>query len=335
MPVAAAEQRDIPLDTTLTGRVEAIDRVELRARVGGALDAVLFLEGATVRAGAPLFQIDRRPYEIALRRADAAVAIVEAQLERAREEFARAERLALSDAVSVEEVGRRRSALARLTAELESTRAAAADAALQLEWTTVRAPVSGRIGRAEVTAGNVIGGGVGPAAPLALLQSLDPVFVYFDLDPVTADRARAAPRDAWRATVSTFEGGPPFEGPIDFVDHGVGAHTGTLKMRARIANPDGRLLPSAVVRVVFRYGVDSGRTVVPERAIGSDQGARYVLVTRDDGTVEYRPVSLGANAGAWRAVLSDTVQPGDLVVLPGFPGLRPGMTVLPEPAVVR
>jgi len=333
--VAAAEQRDVPLETVLTGRVEAVHRVEVRARVGGALDAVLFREGSTVAAGAPLFQIDRRPYEIARRRADAEVATIEAQLARARDEFARAERLAAADAVSLEEVGRRKSELASLTARLEAARAAAADAALALEWTTVRAPVAGAMGRAEVTRGNLVTGGPGDGARLAVLQSLDPVHVYFDLDPGTAAHARALGRSAWRASVTAFEGGVAAEGPIDFVDNAVGTQTGTLRVRAKLRNPDGRLVPSAVVRVSFRYGTSAGATVVPEAAIGTDQGSRYVLVADATGTLQYRPLSLGARLGAWRVVLDDGVRPGEQVVLPGLPGLRPGMTVAPQPEVVR
>lgn len=335
VPVAAAQRLDIPLEATFTGRVEPIHRVDLQARVGGALEAVLFREGVAVRAGTPLFRLDTRPYEIAVRRAEAEVATVEAQLTRAQEEFARAERLAAADAVSTEEVDRRRSELASLTARFDAVRAAAADAALRLSWTTVRAPVSGTIGKAEVTVGNLVSAGPDNGTSLALLQSLDPVYVYFDLDPVTAERARTVGRRAWRAAVSPFEGGSTLDGPVDFVDNAVGAQTGTLKVRARIPNPAARLLPSAVVRVVFRYGVAENVTTVPEIAVGADQGTRYVLVARPDGTVEQRPVSVGAKAGSWRAVLDNAVQPGEQVVLPGFPGLRPGMKVTPEPEVVR
>ena len=333
--VVIAESRDIPLESTFTGRAEAIQRVELRSRVGGALEQILFREGGRVRAGAALFQIDRRPFEIAVRRAEADVAMVEAQLTRARDELSRAERLVEADAISVEEVDRRRSEVAGLTARLEATRAASADAALQLEWTTIHAPVDGTIGRAEVTVGNLVTAGPGNSTLLALLQSFDPIYVYFDLDPATAQRARANGQRNWRAAVSLFEGGDVLEGPVDFIDNSVGAQTGTLRVRARIPNPQGRLLPAAVVRVAFRYGLDRDVTMVPELAIGSDQGARYVLIAADDGTVEYRPVSLGAKSGAWRAVLNQSVTPGERIVLPGLPGLRPGMKVTPEAEVLR
>src|SRR5918994_848417 len=163
--VVAAEHRNIPLESTYTGRVEAVHTVELRPRVGGALDKVLFREGTVVREGTPLFQIDQRPYAIALRRAEADAATVDAQLERAREELQRAERLAAADAVSVEELERRRAEVGTLEGRQPAARAAVQDAALNLEFTTVHAPVDWRIGRAEVTAGNLVNGGSANGTP--------------------------------------------------------------------------------------------------------------------------------------------------------------------------
>ena len=334
VPVVAAERRDVPLERTYTGRVEAVDTVELRPRVGGALDKVLFREGTTVRAGAPLFEIDRRPYAIALRRAEAEAATVEAQLARAREELQRAERLVAADAIAVEEVDRRRAEVGALEGRRDAARAAVQDASLSLEFTTVHAPVSGRIGRAEVTAGNLVNGGPGTGTRLAVLHSMDPIYVYFDLDPATAAAAMQVPRSHWSATVAALDGRSNARGAVDFVDNGVGEQTGTLKVRARLANPHSRLLPGAVVKVTFRYGVAEGATVVPELAINTDQGARYVLVAGADGTVEYRPVSPGAKAGSWR-VVHDALREGERVVLPGPPGLRPGMKVNPVEEVVR
>lgn len=332
--VIAAEHRAIPLQATYTGRVDAVHTVELRPRVGGALDKVLFREGTAVRRGTPLFEIDQRPYLIALRRAEAEAATVEAQRARAREELERAERLAAADAVSIEEPVRRRAEVETLEGRRDAARAAVQEASLNLEFTIVDAPVDGRIGRAEVTEGNLVSGGPGAGTRLAVLHSIDPVYVYFELDPTTAAASMRNPRGAWSATVSLLDGDAALTGPIDFVDNGVGLQTGTLKVRARLANPDGRLLPGAVVKVAFRYGTAEHATVVPELAIGTDQGARYVLVAGPDGTVEYRPVSLGAKAGTWR-VVSDAVRPGDQVVLPGLPGLMPGMKVKAVAAVVR
>lgn len=332
--VVAAEHRSIPLENTYTGRVDAVHKVELRPRVGGALDQVLFREGSTVRRGTPLFQIDRRPYAIALRRAEAEAATVDAQLARAREELQRAERLAAADAVSVEELERRRAEVSTLEGRRDAARAAVQDAALNLEFTTVHAPVDGRIGRAEVTAGNLVNGGPGDGTRLAVLHSIDPVYVYFELDPATAAAAMGHPRAQWTATVTPLDSAQAVSGPIDFIDNGVGVNTGTLRVRARLANADARLLPGSVVKVAFRYGMADDATVVPELAIGTDQGVRYVLVAGADGTVDYRPVSLGAKAGTWR-VVSDAVRPGEQIVLPGLPGIRPGMKVNPQAEVVR
>jgi RND family efflux transporter MFP subunit len=332
--VVAAEHRRVPLEATYTGRVEAVNTVELRPRVGGALDTVLFREGTTVRQGTPLFQIDQRPYAIVLRRAEAEAATVDAQLARARQELQRAERLAAADAVSIEELERRRAEVATLEGRQGAARAAVQDAALNLEFTTVHAPVNGRIGRAEVTPGNLVNGGPGDGTRLAVLHSIDPVYVYFELDPSTAAAAMTHPRAAWAAMVTSLDGGEALSGPIDFVDNGVGQQTGTLRVRARLSNPSGRLLPGAVVKVAFRYGLSGRATVVPELAIGTDQGARYVLIAGPDDIVEYRPVTLGAKAGNWR-IVNDAVRAGDRVVLPGLPGLRPGSKVNPVAEVVR
>ena len=332
--VVAAAHRDVPLESTYTGRVEAVHTVELRPRVGGSLDKVLFREGAAVHQGTPLFAIDQRPYAIALRRAEADAATVDAQLARAREELLRAERLAAADAVSVEELERRRAEMATLEARRDVALAAVQDASLNLEFTTVHAPVDGRIGRAEVTTGNLVSGGPGNGTRLAVLHSIDPVYVYFELDPATAASALRQPRHIWSASVAPLDGGTPVTGPIDFIDNGVGLQTGTLKVRARLANPNGRLLPGAVVKVAFRYGTAEEATVVPELAIGTDQGSRYVLVAGADGRVEYRPVSVGAKSGPWR-VVSDAIRAGDRIVLPGPPGLRPGMKVNPIEEVLR
>jgi RND family efflux transporter MFP subunit len=332
--VVAAEHRAIPLEATFTGRVEAVHTVELQPRVGGALEKVLFREGATVREGAPLFEIDRRPYDIALRRAEAEAATVDAQLTRARKELERAERLAIADAVATEELERRRADVGTLEGRRDAARAAVQDALLNLEFTTVYAPVSGRIGRAEVAQGNLVSGGPGQGTRLAVLHSVDPIYVYFELDPTTAAAARRNPRNAWSAAVALLDGDATRTGPIDFVDNGVGMNTGTLRVRARLANPDGRLLPGSVVKVAFRYGIADNATMVPELAIGTDQGGRYVLIAAEDGTVDYRPVTVGAKAGPWR-IVSDAVRPGDRIILPGLPGLRPGMKVTAVTEVAR
>jgi RND family efflux transporter MFP subunit len=335
VPVVLAESRALPQERSFTGRVAAVHAVDIRPRAGGALEAVLFTEGAAVAKGAPLFVVDQRPYRIALQKAEADLATVRAELAHARDEFARAERLAAADAVSLEELERRRADVTRLQARLAGAEAAVADAGLDLEFTTVRAPVSGRLGRAEVTAGNLVTGGPDAGTRLAVLHSMDPVYVYFELDPATAAAARTTARAQWRALVSPLDGGEAVSAPIDFVDNGVGAQTGTWPVRARVPNRGGRLLPGAVVRVTFRYGESAKTVVVPELAIGTDQGTRFVLIATADNTVEYRAVATGAKAGPWRAVTNDAVRAGEAVILPGLPGIRPGITVAPVKEVLQ
>ena len=335
VPVVAAEERELIPDVHFTGRVEPVHRVDLRPRVSGALDAVLYREGAFVTAGTPLFQIDRRPYDIAVTKAAGELAAAMAQLRRANSELERAERLIKDDAISIEEVTRRRSEVDTLTARVEAARAAHADALLNLEFTIVTAPVSGRVGRAEVTPGNLLIGGPANGTRLARLHSVDPVYVYFELDPATAERARRTSQATWRARVSSFESHGVSDGPVDFVDNGVSAQSGTLKVRARLANASGRLLADSVVKVSFQFGGPERHTMVPELAIGTDQGSRSVLIVSPAGELEQRPVTIGAKSGAWRAVLNDAVRPGEPVVLPGRPGLRPGMKVQAVAEVLR
>lgn len=335
VPVVLAESRALPRERVYTGRVAAVHAVDIRPRVGGALDAVLFSEGAAVAKGTPLFIVDPRPYQIALRKAEAQLRTVRAELAHASDEFARADRLAKADAVSVEELERRRADVVQIEARLAGADAAVAEAALDLEFTTVRAPVAGRIGRAEVTVGNLVTAGPQAGTRLTVLHSVDPVYVYFELDPGTAAEARTTARGQWRAAITPLDGGAPVDAPIDFVDNSVGVQTGTWPVRARVPNRDGRLLPGAVVRVTFRYGEHSRAVVVPETAIGTDQGARYVLVATAAKAVEYRAVATGAKAGPWRAITNDAVRAGEAVILPGLPWIRPGIAVTPVKEVLQ
>lgn len=327
VPVVLAEYRSLPQERTFTGRVAAVHAVDIRPRVGGALEAVLFTEGATVAKGAPLFIVDPRPYRIALQKARADRTTVQAELTLAVDELARAERLAKADAMSLEELERRRADVLRLHARVAAADAAVAEADLGVEFTTVRAPVAGRLGRADVTVGNLVAGGPDGGTRLTVLHSIDPVHVYFELDPTTAAMARATGRQRWRAFITPLDGGAPVSAPVDFVDNGVGAQSGTWPVRARVPNPHGQLLPGAVVRVTFRFGEVEKAVVVPDVAVGTDQGTRYVLVVTANNTVELRTIAAGAKAGAWRAIAGDTVRAGEAVILPGLPGIRPGMTV--------
>lgn len=326
-----------------TGRLAAIDQVELRPRVSGTLDSLHFEAGQLVSAGQLLFSIDPRPYAAA--RASAAAALAEAEVRRdnARREWQRAQLLADSRAISTEELDQRRAALAESEASLGSRKAALDLAELDLSFTRVTAPVAGRIGRALVTPGNLVSGQAGGATHLATLVSVDPLHVYADLDEASflaLERAKAAgelPLDESgrvRLTVDLAEGaGAGLAAVLESLDNQVSASTGTLLLRALLPNPDGRLVPGLFARVSVPLSAELPRLMLPERAIGTDQSLRYVWVVGEGNAVERRTVVLGPARGDRRAVLSG-LSAGERVVVNGTSMLRfPGQVVTPsEPA---
>ncbi len=328
-----------------TGRLAAIDLVELRARVDGNLDALHFEAGQRVEAGQLLFTIDPRPY--AASRAAAAAALAESQvrLDNARIEWERARSLVDGGAISAEELEQRRAALAEAEAGLASKQAALDAADLDLSFTRVSAPVSGRIGRALVTPGNLVSGQAGQATHLATLVSVDPLHVYADLDEASflaLQQALAAgelPLDEsgrLRLSVDLAEGaGQGLPATLESLDNQVSASTGTLLLRALLPNPDGRLVPGLFARVSVPLSAEKPRLMVPERAIGTDQSLRYLWVVGAGNTVERRTVDLGPARGDRRAVLSG-VEAGERVVVSGLSFIRfPGQPVTPMEAAAE
>lgn len=329
--VAAAQQQSVAPQFAQVGRVEPAQRVEIRPRVGGHIEAVLFKEGEVVRAGQPLFRIDTRPFDVALQRARADVQLTQAKETLARSEAERAQRLARDNAISAEEVERRTAAHAEAAARTAAAQAEMQSAALNREFATITAPFTGRIGRALVTAGNYVTAGA--AQPLATLTSVAPLHVYFEIgDPAlvrdVAARAKAA---RWQAQILDAQGGALLaSAPVDFVDNEMAGQTGTLRLRARIDKPVEGLLPGQFVRVSLA-GAPQPSVVVPEQAIASDQGRPFVLVVNAQQQVEYRSVQLGAAQGEQR-VITEGLAAGDSVIVSGLMKIRPGMKVLPQPA---
>lgn len=340
---AAAELPQVPvsrvvatvLEPALThvARVEPAQRVDLQARVSGPIDAVLFREGDLVRAGQALFQIDPRPYDAAVARARA-----ELQLARAREAVAsteadRARQLQAEQALAVEESERRAGAHAEAQARRAAAEAALQTALLERDFTLVRSPIDGRIGRALVTAGNHVTAGSNATA-LASIVGIVPLHVHFDvadrgvLERLAGDRGTAG----WKARILDADGRRVLaEAPIDFVNHSIDASTGTIRLRARVGGAQARLIPGQYVRVQLATGHHEPVLLVPDQAIGTDQGQRYVLVVRDDGQVEYRAVGVGA-AHAHHRVVTQGLQAGEQVIVSGLMRVRPGMKVRPQPA---
>jgi RND family efflux transporter MFP subunit len=328
VPVAAVAELAIEAGSTQVARIEAAARVELRARVAGPIEAVLFKEGDLVRAGQPLLRIDTRTFDAAALRAQAEYDLAAAREALARSEAARAERLASEQAMAEEEAERRIAAHAEARARRDAAAAALKSAQLEREFALVRAPIAGRIGRALVTPGNIVGAGA-DAASLATIISVAPLHVHFDVaDPALIARLGASRSTAgWRARLFAADGQRELvRAPVDFADHSIDAATGTLRLRARIDQPGGQLMPGQFVRVQLATGAAQRALAVPDKAVGTDQGRRFVLVVGADGKVEYRPVQLGAQHLEQRIVTSG-LKAGELVVVSGLMRVRPGMTV--------
>ncbi|HEY0141676.1 MAG TPA: efflux RND transporter periplasmic adaptor subunit [Thermoanaerobaculia bacterium] len=316
--VATPLIRTVAITKTYPAQIEAIERVELRPRVSGALESVNFAEGALVARGQLLFRIDRRPYAAALAEAQAALVQAQADASAALREGSRATRLADQNAMSIEEAERRVAAANVSAARVDAAKAAVERARLNLSFTEVRSPISGRIGRAEVTRGNL----VGPETRLAVVVAIDPVYVRFDVDENTL-ASQIGKTKNWRVGFN----GMPAE--VAFVENEIGRGTGTLRIRARLENTNGNAIPGMYGTATLTLGEEKNALLVREEAIGADQGQRFVLVVDGKNTLQYRPVTLGARQGNLRVVKSGLTG-SDRIVVNGLFRLRPGMPVAPR-----
>jgi RND family efflux transporter MFP subunit len=333
VPVAPVRSLALDAGPTQVARVEASQRVELQARVSGPIESVLFREGEAVRAGQPLFQIDPRPYDAALAGARAELQLAKAREALAEAEARRARQLHAEQAMAGEETERRLSAHAEAQARRAAAEAAVQTAQLERDFTLVRAPIDGRIGRALVTAGNFVAAGTG-ATPLATLVSTAPLHVHIDVADRGLLQRLAEPRGAkgWKARILDADGQRELAlAPVDFTNHSVDAATGTVRLRARVDGTGHGLMPGQYVRAQLGTGTAEPVLLVPDKAVGTDQGRRFVLVVSAAGQVEYRPVTIGAAHGAERIVTAG-LKAGEQVVVSGLMRVRPGMAVKPQPA---
>lgn len=314
-----------------TGRVEPSARVEIRARVSGQVENVHFTDGAIVRTGDLLFTIDQRPFRIALETARAEVMRNEARLLLAEQQVARYEPLAASRVAPQAELDTRRSALQEARAGVAAAQAAERQAALDLEFTEVRAPRSGRISDRRVDAGNLVQAG---QTLLTTLVALDPVYVTFDAseaDYLRQARAAQGGLRTGRLPVQLRlldETSFTREGHIDFVDSVFDARSGTIRARAVVPNADLFLTPGSFARLRLSTG-EGPALLVPDTAVMADQTGRMVLTVGPDGTVAPRPVRLGPLSDGLRVVRSG-VTPEDRVIIGGLHRARPGMRVTAE-----
>ena len=336
--VAPVLERDINDWEEFTGRLQAVDAVEVRPRVSGYIEKVTFKEGTEVRKGDILFVIDARPYQAALAGAQADLARARTRSELAKRELDRAARLVAVRAISREDFETRTSSNAEGEAEIQAAEAAVTTARLNLEWTKVRSPIAGRVSRADVTEGNLVQAGPPEATLLTRVVTLDPIYAYFDGDEQTylAFRELARSGDgggAHRARIPVFLGlaneqGFPHEGYVDFVDNQLDPSTGTIRTRAVFSNKDRLFTPGLFARIKL-VGNDHRLTpLIQDRAIGTDQDKKFVLVLKPDSTVDYRPVQVGRLIGGLRIVESG-LKPGEQIVINGLQRARPGTKVAP------
>ena len=326
IPVVRVMAQTSPDVLTFTGRLDAVHRIDLRPRVTGHVTAIHFREGDLVRAGDVLLEIDSRPYVARRNQAAANVARANAAHLQARQEGNRARDLRTADAISTEELERRTAAVAATQAARMAAEAELATAELELEFTAVRAPVAGRIGRALVTPGNLANA---EATVLATLVSVDPMRVRFSIDEPTLQRLLTRPPHqpaAARVTVQGFAA--PFAAQVDYLGNTVDVATGTVEVRASLADAGVTLIDGMFARVELLLPAATGRVIVPETALGAEQGSRYVLVANAENKLVQRRVTLGPRAGQDRAVSGDLAA-GDFIVSGGLQFLRPGMTIRP------
>lgn len=328
--VAPAIERVVADWDEFTGHFEAVNSVEVRPRVGGFIQRVGFVEGAIVHQGDVLFVIDQRPYQAEVARADAVLAQARTRSQLAGQEVERARKLMATQAISREEMDSRTSGQAEGSAGVRAAEAAARVARLNLEWTVVRAPISGRVGRAEITQGNVVQAGPPSPTLLTTIVSIDPIYVYFDTDEQAYLKYMAAPAAGPKGRQVLIglanETGYPHEGRLNFVDNRVNGTNGTVSARAVLPNPSRLFTPGLFARVRLLGGERHLATMVQDAAIGTDQDRKFVLVLKGDNTVDYRPVVTGRVVDGLRVVESG-LKPGERVVINGLMRVRPGMKV--------
>jgi len=347
LPVTVAQptKRTVTDWDEFTGRFEAIEEVQVRARVGGFVTSVEFRDGNFVNTGDLLYVIDSRPFEAVAEQADGQLSDARAKAELAKRELDRALTLNQTQAVSDSVVDQRRQALQAAKAAQMQAEGLLKAAQLNIEFTHVVAPIGGRVSRHLVSVGNLVQGSDsgGSSTLLTSIVSLDPIYIYFDMDEATYLRnnklyfegKRPSSRETPNPVQVTLTGEtkPSHDGKMDFVDNRLDVSTGTLRGRAVIPNKDFSVLPGQFGRVRLIGSSPYEALLLPDTAIASDQSRKIVFVVKDDDTVEARQVTLGPLDEGLR-VVREGLKPEDRVIVDGLQRARPGAKVTPHAAPI-
>jgi multidrug efflux system membrane fusion protein len=331
-PVTAATviEREISETEEFSGRLEAVERVDIRSRVGGFIVSSNFTPGSIVKKGDLLFVIDPRPFQAEASRAEAAASSARARADLAKLELARAERLLADKAIAQREFDEKASGLKELDANVRAAQASLEAARLNVAYTRVVSPINGRVSKAEVTTGNLVDGTV----VLTSVVSNNPIYASFDGDEDTYLRVARVSQKGAPVMVKVGlanEAGFPHTGKLEFVDNTLDAKTGSVRMRATFDNSDNTLVPGLFARVQLG-GADGGKTkatLISDRAVGTDQNRKFVYVVKADSTAEYRTVTLGPVIDGLR-VVRDGVKPGEKIVVNGLQRVHPGAPITPQ-----
>src|SRR2546422_93029 len=340
--VAPVEQKEIVEWDEFTGRIEPVDSVEVRPRVSGYIQEVRFQSGQLVKKGDVLFVVDPRWHQAEFDRRQAELEQAKVRLDNVKREADRTPQLLANKAISTEESDARQARYLEAKAALMAAQAALDSAKLDLEYTQVRAPIDGRVSRALLTEGNYISGVAGAATLLTTLVSVDPVYVYADIDENSLLKFNALTQASKLETNGTGkipvelqladEREFPHRGYIESFDNHLNPNTGSILLRAVFPNADGRVVPGLFARIRVPLSERHPVLLVDERAIGTDQAQKFVLTLSSTNTVEYRSVKLGPVVDGKRIVRSG-LNAGEMVVVNGLQRVRPGMPVTPQEAV--
>lgn len=322
-----------------TGRTDAVDSVEVRARVWGYLDKVNFQEGMLVKEGDLLFEIDPRTYAADVEKAEATIALDEAKLKFSEADYQRYVSLRPKGAATQQELDKAMATRDVDAATVRADKAAAVLKKLDLDFCQIKAPISGRVSRAQVTVGNLIQSGETGGTLLTTIVSVDPIYAYFDVDELTVLRVEKAIRAGKvKSTRETDvpvllgladETGYPHRGTINFVDNQVNPKTGTLRIRGVFSNKDDAIAPGLFVRVRVLLGDPHSAMLVSDRAIDSDQGQKILYVVNEKNEVVQRAIRLGALHDGMR-VIEEGVEPQDRIIVNGMQRVRPGSVTDPK-----